>query len=211
MSTPTERNTMIATLYTTIGTENYTDTFDSHDMARQAYEATVVAATDNPEIRGAVLDLGGAKVVIWNADDGSMNLNTPTERNTMSLKDQYLNQYGNRIDAAAALASDLMEGDAATFKAGYSADNAAIAAAEVFGLSGTEKLDVRAIIGRANPTTPPLGSDELQARYNEARQEFWHGKSNPTTPTDNQDSIDAAIAAEEERLATYPDRLEGAL
>jgi hypothetical protein len=85
----------------------------------------------------------------------------PTERNTMTLKDQYLNQYGNTISAAVALAEDLMADDPATFKAGYSAANAAIAAAEVFGIerSQVEPLLVRAD-GSANPATPPLDVNE---------------------------------------------------
>lgn len=70
MTTPTEGAKMIATLYTTIGNENYVDKFDSTDIARQAFEATISAAADNPEIRGAILDLGGKDVEVWSADDG---------------------------------------------------------------------------------------------------------------------------------------------
>lgn len=49
---------------------------------------------------------------------------------------------GDTAKAAEALARGLMKGDAATFKAGYTADNAAIAAAEVFALDteGVETL-----------------------------------------------------------------------
>jgi hypothetical protein len=70
MSTPTERNNMIATLYTTIGDKNYIDTFDSHEAAQQAFAATVLRAETSTEIRGAVLDLGGANVTHWSRDDG---------------------------------------------------------------------------------------------------------------------------------------------
>jgi hypothetical protein len=86
-------------------------------------------------------------------------MQTPTEGNTMSLKDQYQNQAQSDLDAATALACDLAEGDPSTFKAGYSPANAAIAAAEVFGLDEQDKLWIeRAVagrsIGRANPHTP---------------------------------------------------------
>jgi hypothetical protein len=59
-------------------------------------------------------------------------------------------------------------------------------------------------VGRANPTTPP-------ATCHLPRWINADGVCEHTDHTDNQDAMDAAIAAEEERIATYPDRLEGAL
>jgi hypothetical protein len=50
-------------------------------------------------------------------------------------------KYGTGLDAAVAMSLDLMAGDAATFKAGYSAENAAIATAKVFSV---DKADVLA-------------------------------------------------------------------
>jgi hypothetical protein len=44
----------------------------------------------------------------------------------------------------------------------------------------------------------------------QAEREAEELRANPTTPT-QEEIIEAAIAAEEERIATYPDRLEGAL
>ena len=44
------------------------------------------------------------------------------------------------LAAATLFARDLMRGDAATFKAGYTAENAALAAADVFGVEGEDVL-----------------------------------------------------------------------
>lgn len=57
----------------------------------------------------------------------------------MDLQEQFLRVHnGNRVDAAAALGAGLMEGDAASFKVGYSADNAVLAVQELFGLEPGE-------------------------------------------------------------------------
>ena len=49
------------------------------------------------------------------------------------LRNQYLaDAHGNDREAMAAMAADLMEGDAARFKAGYSEENAVLAVADVF-------------------------------------------------------------------------------
>jgi hypothetical protein len=54
----------------------------------------------------------------------------------MTLSQRYLREHGNDVDRAVrAFTSDLMRGDPATFKAGYSRANAVIAAAETFHLS----------------------------------------------------------------------------
>lgn len=51
----------------------------------------------------------------------------------MSLRDDYLEANGGHSDqAAAALARDLHRGDPADFKAGYSQENALLAAVEMF-------------------------------------------------------------------------------
>ena len=53
----------------------------------------------------------------------------------MDLRDTYIaDAEGNVEHAAGALAHDLMRDDPATFKRGYSEDNAVIAAAEFFGI-----------------------------------------------------------------------------
>lgn len=50
-----------------------------------------------------------------------------------SIHDEYLERHnGNRQAAAIALAVDLMQGAPANFQAGYTLENAALAAAEVF-------------------------------------------------------------------------------
>lgn len=57
----------------------------------------------------------------------------------MTLDAQYLTRTsGNREQAASALAFDLMQGDPASFKQGYTLENAAIASAEVFGLDRSD-------------------------------------------------------------------------
>jgi hypothetical protein len=120
-------------------------------------------------------------------------MQTPTEGNTMSLKDQYQNQAQSDLDAATALACDLAEGDPSTFKAGYSPANAAIAAAEVFGLDEQDKLWIeRAVagrsIGRANPQQrfdDLSTSGELQRRAEAAKKERYEGRANPITPAED--------------------------
>ena len=63
------------------------------------------------------------------------------------LATRYRMQHqGNDSEAMAAMAFDLMEGDAARFKAGYSEANAVIAVAEVFGV---EREDVERALAAA--------------------------------------------------------------
>ncbi len=51
----------------------------------------------------------------------------------MGLKEQYLDRAEGVVESAAALlALDLTRGDPATFKAGYSDENALLAAADIF-------------------------------------------------------------------------------
>jgi len=52
---------------------------------------------------------------------------------TTTLREQYLIGSTGPLHAATKLMDDLMAGDPETFKQGYSADNALIAAHEVFG------------------------------------------------------------------------------
>ena len=53
----------------------------------------------------------------------------------MTLADTYLARNGgDKLQAASALAFDLMQDDPSRFKAGYSFDNAARAAADLFGV-----------------------------------------------------------------------------
>lgn len=54
------------------------------------------------------------------------------------LADEYRAIAGDDHAAAVMLARDLMRGDSATFKVGYSAPNAAYAAGELFGMSHEE-------------------------------------------------------------------------
>ena len=56
----------------------------------------------------------------------------------MGLKEEYLARAVNPVYAAFLLAEDLMRGDPATFKAGYTADNAAISAAEIIELDAPQ-------------------------------------------------------------------------
>lgn len=50
-----------------------------------------------------------------------------------SIREQYLRDHGGYEDIAAiAFVKDLMRGDPATFKAGYTKENAVIAAQEIF-------------------------------------------------------------------------------
>lgn len=50
-----------------------------------------------------------------------------------SIREQYLRDHGGYEDIAAiAFAKDLMRGDPATLKAGYTKENAVIAAQEIF-------------------------------------------------------------------------------
>lgn len=50
-----------------------------------------------------------------------------------SLREQYLRDHGGYEDIAAiAFARDLMQGDSANFKAGYTKENAILAAQEMF-------------------------------------------------------------------------------
>ena len=64
------------------------------------------------------------------------------------LKDEYVSASGGQVKVAATIfARDLMRGDPASFKAGYSLDNAIIAATEVFDLSKDEADEIRAKLG----------------------------------------------------------------
>jgi hypothetical protein len=48
------------------------------------------------------------------------------------LRETYLSRTNSHLAAAVLLALDLMRGDPATLKAGYTAENAALAATDVF-------------------------------------------------------------------------------
>jgi hypothetical protein len=62
----------------------------------------------------------------------------------MSLADEYLHRHnGDRILAAVELARELMAGDPATLKQGYSPANAALAAQDLFMLTAFEAATVR--------------------------------------------------------------------
>jgi hypothetical protein len=62
----------------------------------------------------------------------------------MSLADEYLHRHsGDRVLAAVELAKELMAGDPATLKQGYSAANAALAAQDLFLLTAFETATVR--------------------------------------------------------------------
>lgn len=50
----------------------------------------------------------------------------------LPIAQQYLREHGSLDQALNAFAEDLMRGDPATFKAGYSRENAVIATAEAF-------------------------------------------------------------------------------
>ena len=57
----------------------------------------------------------------------------PGDEHRETIKEKYLRDYHGYQDIACiAFARDLMQGDAATFKAGYTRDNAIIAAEEIF-------------------------------------------------------------------------------
>ena len=59
--------------------------------------------------------------------------NYPVRDEHSSLRDRYLRDYHGYEDVAAiAFARDLMQGDPATFKAGYTRENAILAAQEMF-------------------------------------------------------------------------------
>ncbi len=79
----------------------------------------------------------------------------------MTTKDR----YGTGITGAVAMALDLMAGDAATFKRGYSAENAARAVANVFSV---DKADVLAGIKaetEAATTAVAAVTAEMEGRY----------------------------------------------
>lgn len=59
----------------------------------------------------------------------------------MNIAREYLMRHDQPLAAAVEFARDLMKGDPATFKAGYSLENAAIAASEIFELSRDEIED----------------------------------------------------------------------
>jgi hypothetical protein len=60
---------MIATVYSTVGASTYRDSFESHATAAACFESLKARAATAPEIRGAVLDLGGTAVTVWNRID----------------------------------------------------------------------------------------------------------------------------------------------
>lgn len=67
-----------------------------------------------------------------------------------ALRAQFLAEAGGDYFAAAVLfAKALMEGDEATFKAGYTAENAAIAAEEVF--PDTTRIEVLEALTTSGP------------------------------------------------------------
>lgn len=62
---------------------------------------------------------------------------------TLSIAEQYQREYGE--DAVYLFAKHLMDGDPASFKAGYTRENAIIATAEAFGISNgdvEEEMDI---------------------------------------------------------------------
>lgn len=65
----------------------------------------------------------------------------------MSLKTEYIDAHGTTVEAATEFCRDLMRGDAAKLKAGYTADNALIAAIEILGLTEAEATTVAGIVG----------------------------------------------------------------
>jgi hypothetical protein len=67
------------------------------------------------------------------------------------------------LDEAVAFARSLMAGDDATYKAGYSLENAAIAVAEVFGFE-REAIEERLSAETLEETARQLGRDEGTAR-----------------------------------------------
>lgn len=56
----------------------------------------------------------------------------------LSIAQDYVNEYGEVACAIQAFVDDLMRGDPASFKSGYTLDNAVIAAAEAFEISREE-------------------------------------------------------------------------
>ncbi len=61
-----------------------------------------------------------------------------------TLAAEYLGRHNmNRVEAATAFCRDLMRGDPAAHKLGYSAENALLAAEEQFELSSEEKTGVQ--------------------------------------------------------------------
>lgn len=54
--------------------------------------------------------------------------------------------YGGLVDGAAQFTLDLMEGDAATFKQGYSRENAVLAAVEAFELNDNQRAELEALL-----------------------------------------------------------------
>jgi hypothetical protein len=52
----------------------------------------------------------------------------------LTIAEDYVRQYGSERGAIRMFAADLMRGDPASFKAGYTRENAVIATAEAFDL-----------------------------------------------------------------------------
>jgi hypothetical protein len=77
----------------------------------------------------------------------------------MSLAQEFIDEYGER-NAPAAFARGLMAGDAASFKAGYTANNAFLATADAFELSDDEKTALAGAIDATIWTQKP-GVDRL--------------------------------------------------
>lgn len=61
----------------------------------------------------------------------------------LAIATRYENTYGVRELAAYAFCKDLMRGDPATFKAGYTRENAILATIEAFELSSVESARLR--------------------------------------------------------------------
>lgn len=60
-----------------------------------------------------------------------------------AIAEDYQRTYGNRELAAYAFCRDLMQGDPATFKVGYTRENAILATIEAFNLDAIEQSYLR--------------------------------------------------------------------
>lgn len=70
----------------------------------------------------------------------------------MDITKKYLDAVnGDKFTAAALCARDLMRGDAATHKQGYTKENAALAVVDLFGLFARDYLVVEEILDRYSP------------------------------------------------------------
>lgn len=71
----------------------------------------------------------------------------------MSLAQEFITEHGER-NAPAAFAQGLMAGDAATYKAGYTADNAYLATLDAFELSFDERCLLAGALAQPKPEPP---------------------------------------------------------